>query len=53
MGIIKWIIVVIAVSFVGVTVMGWDSFLELVGAIGIKFQEFVIGGFEELQERVI
>lgn len=52
MGIIGLIILILIVSFIGVTVMGWDNFLDLMQAIVQKFYEFVESGFDEIRERV-
>lgn len=53
MGWIGLTILVIIISFIGVTVMGWDNFIDVVIRLGEKFVEFVQGGFVELQERVL
>lgn len=52
MGWIGLIILIVIISFIGVTVMGWDNFIELVQAIAQKFGEFVSGGIDEAKERI-
>jgi len=52
MGIKTIIILIVIVSFIAVTYMGWDEYLILLEKIGIKFGEFVEGGINEAQERI-
>jgi len=53
MGIVGLIILIIIISFIGVTVMGWDNFIELTIGLGEAFVRFVEGGLLEIKERVI
>ena len=52
MGWIGLVILIIIISFIGVTLMGWDNFIDLVQNIAEKFGEFVSGGIDEAKERI-
>lgn len=51
MGWIGLVILIVIISFIAVTVMGWDNYIELVQQLGVRFGEFIEGGVEEIQDR--
>jgi hypothetical protein len=52
MGWLGLIILIVIISFIAVTVMGWDNYIELVQEIWVEFGEFVSGGVDEARERI-
>jgi len=52
MGWIGLVILIVIISFIAVTVMGWDNYIELVQQLAVKFGEFLEGGVDEAKERI-
>lgn len=52
MGWIGLVLLIVIISFIAVTVIGWDNYIELVQQLGVKFGEFISGGVDEAQERI-